>query len=133
MYGGTSLMPIAYRYDTFANRLLTRCEGVVTPTDVMEHFRQLMRDVRLRPNCDVLLDLSFMANMPSTKQVSEGAMALEEMRELVSLGRCAVVASEDPTYGLGRTFQGFSWPVFTGMRVFRTNADAIGWLDKEPD
>jgi hypothetical protein len=126
-------MPIPYRYDEFANRLLTRCEGVVTQAEVLGHFRQLTRDARLRPRCDVLLDLSFMASMPSTEQVSEAAMALEEMRELVSLGRCAIVAPEDLTYGLGRMFQGFSWPVFTGMRVFRTHADAINWLNEEPD
>ena len=28
-------------------------------------------------------------------------------------------------------FQGFAWPMFTGMRIFVNNADAVTWLDEE--
>jgi hypothetical protein len=128
-----TLMPVTYRYDEFANRLVTRCEGPITYADVVEHFRHLTRDVRLKPNCDVLLDFTFLVAMPTAQQVSQVATALEDMRELVPFGRCAVVAPEDVMYGLGRMFQGFAWPTFTGMRVFRTQADSINWLNEEPD
>ena len=126
-------MPVTYRYDEFANRLITRCEGAITYADVMEHFRQLTRDARLKPNSDVLLDLAFLITLPTAQQVNEVATMLEDMRELVPFGRCAVVAPEDVVYGLGRMFQGFAWPVFTGIRVFRSHADAINWLNEEPD
>ena len=126
-------MSVTYRYDELANRLLTRCEGAVTYGEVMEHFRQLTRDARLKPNCDVLLDLSFMVGSPTGNQMSEVTATLEEMQELVPFGRCAVVGPEDVPYGLGRMFQGHAWPLFTGIRVFRTHADAINWLNEEPD
>jgi len=125
-------MPVAYRYDEMANRLLTRCEGAVTYAEVMEHFRNLTRDSRLRPNCDVLLDLSFIIGSPTGGQMSEVTATLEEMHDLVSFGHCAVVAAVDVAYGLARMFQGFAWPLFTGIRVFRTHADATAWLNEKP-
>jgi hypothetical protein len=126
-------MSVTYRYDEFANRLQTRCEGSVTYADVMEHFRQLTRDARLKPNCDVLLDFSFMLGSPTGEQMSDVTAKLEEMRELVQFGRCAVVAPEDVSYGLGRMFQGHAWPLFTGVRVFRTLTDGTAWLNEEAD
>jgi hypothetical protein len=124
-------VPVTYRYDEFTNRLMTRCEGAVTKDEVMEHFRQLGRDARLRPLCDVLLDVSFQTRLPTADQLNEIAAVMEDMHELTPFGRCAVVASEDLTYGLGRMFQGFAWPMFTGMRIFRNNVDARAWLDDE--
>jgi len=126
-------MPVTYRYDELTNRRLTRCEGAVTYAEVMQHFRQLTRDPRLRPHCDVLLDFSFIIGAPSGEQMCEVATTLEDMHELVPLGRCAVIASEDVGYGLGRMFQGFAWPLFTGIRVFRKHADAINWLNEKAD
>lgn len=122
-------MPVTYRYDEFANRLMTRCQGAVTQAEVMEHFRQLGRDSRLRPNCDVLLDLTFQARLPTADQLNEIAAVMEDMHDLVSFGHCAIIAPEDLAYGLGRMFQGFAWPMFTGMRVFRNSVDAVAWLD----
>ena len=122
-------MPVTYRYDEFANRLMTRCQGAVTQAEVMEHFRQLGRDSRLRPNCDVLLDLTFQARLPTADQLNEIAAVMEDMHDLVSFGHCAIIAPEDLAYGLGRMFQGFAWPMFTGMRVFRNSVDAVTWLD----
>lgn len=124
-------MPVTYRYDEFTNRLMTRCEGAVTQQEVIEHFRQLGRDARVRPHCDVLLDVSFQTRLPTADQMNEIAAVMEDMQELVPFGRCAVVGSEDLTYGLGRMFQGFAWPMFTGMRIFRNNADAVAWLNEE--
>ncbi len=123
-------MPVTYRYDEFTNRLMTRCEGAVTKTEVIEHFRQLGRDSRLRPNCDVLLDLTFQMGLPTAEQMNEIAAYLEDMQYLVRFGRCALIAPEDLSYGLGRMFQGFAWPMFTGIQIFRNTVDAIGWLDR---
>ncbi len=126
-------MPVDYRYDEVANRLTTRCEGSVNPVEVAAHFRKLGRDARLKPYCDVLLDLSFLTRLPSPEQVEDVATMIEDMIELVPFGRCAVVAGEDIGFKLGGMFQGFTWPLFTGIRLFRMNADAIGWLDAPAD
>ena len=123
-------MPVTYRYDAVTNRLTTRCEGAVTQSEVIEHFRQLGRDSRLRPNCCVLLDVSFQTRLPTADQLNEIAAFMEDMQDHVPFGRCAVVAIEDLSYGVGRMFQGFAWPMFTGMRIFRSNAEALAWLDE---
>ncbi|MCX7063819.1 MAG: hypothetical protein NT024_04470, partial [Proteobacteria bacterium] len=88
-------------------------------------------DAQLKPNCDVVLDLAFQTHLPTARQVDDIATMIEEMIELVPLGRCAVIANEDLGYGLGRMFQGFTWPLFTGIRVFRNHTDALGWLQQE--
>jgi hypothetical protein len=126
-------MPVNYRYDESANRLMTRCEGDVNLSEIAEHFRKLGRDARLKPHCDVLLDLAFLTRLPSPEQVDDVATMIEDMIELVPFGRCAVIAGEEIGFALGRMFQGFTWPLFTGIRLFRLNAEAIGWLDTTAD
>jgi len=88
---------------------------------------------KYRDHCDVLLDVSFLTSLPSPAQVENVATMIEDMTELVSFGRCAVVAGEETGFQLGRMFQGFTWPLFTGIRLFRMNAEAIGWLDTSAD
>ncbi len=126
-------MPVNYRYDESDNRLMTRCDGNVNLAEVAEHFRKLGRDARLKPHCDVLLDLAFLTRLPSPEQVDDVATMLEDMTELVPFGRCAVIAGEEIGFALGRMFQGFTWPLFTGIRLFRLNGEAIGWLDAAAD
>lgn len=123
-------MPVVYRYDDLANRLLTRCDGAVTHTEVMAHFRQLTHDSRLRPQCDVVLDLSFIETTPTDDQMGEIAATIEDQQDLVSLGRCAVVAPGDEPYRLALHFQSLTWPIFAGVRVFRTHVAALAWLDE---
>ena len=126
-------MPVDYRYDELVNRVMTRCEGDVNLAEVVEHFRRLGRDARLRPHCDIVLDLAFMTRLPTAAQVDHIAALIEDMIELVPLGRCAVIAGEDTGYQLGRMFQRFTWPLFTGIRVFRGHAEAITWVDAARD
>lgn len=126
-------MPVNYRYDESDNRLMTRCDGNVNLAEVAEHFRKLGRDARLKPHCDVLLDLAFLTRLPSPEQVDDVATMIEDMTELVPFGRCAVIAGEEIGFALGRMFQGFTWPLFTGIRLFRLNGEAIGWLDAAAD
>jgi hypothetical protein len=124
-------MPITYRYDDLANRLVTRCEGGVRFPEVVDHFRQLGRDSRIKPGCDVILDLSFQTAMPTSEQLDDIAAIIEDVVEIIPFGRCAVIAPQDLVYGLGRMFQGFTWPLFTGTKVLRNNAEAIAWLDED--
>lgn len=124
-------MPIHYRYDDAARRLLTRCEGQLTLPEVIAHFRELSGSTRLHPGSDVLLDLTFQTNVPPPEPLASAASVLEEVSELIPLGRCAIVAPNDVANEIGRRFQAVTWPLFTGIRLFRTNADAIAWLDAE--
>ena len=60
------------------------------------------------------------------------APAVDNVCIRVPFGRCAVIAPDDLSFGLGRMFHGFSWPMFADIRVFRSNADAVTWLNDEP-
>ena len=123
-------MRVDYRYDELTNRLTTRCEGSVSLADVVEHFRKLGRDSRLKPRCDVVLDLEFLSTLPTVTQIDEVATIIEEMSDLMPFGRLGVIADQRVVYELGRLFQGVAWPLFAGIRVFRSHADAVGWLDR---
>jgi len=122
---------VDYRYDEFTNRVVTRCEGAVNLAEVTAHFRQLGRDGRLKPQCDVLLDLTFMTQLPNAEQFDHMITMLEDLIDLVPFGRCAVIETDGLAYELGRMFQGFTWPLFAGVRVFRNNADANVWLQQD--
>jgi hypothetical protein len=122
-------MPITYWYDDSSHRLVTRCEGNVRFADVVEHFRQLGQDARITPRSDVVLDLSFQTALPTPEQLDDVATIIEDAVEMTPLGRCAVIALEDSAYDLGQMFQGITWPRFSGIRLFRSNTDAIAWLD----
>jgi hypothetical protein len=124
-------MPIHYRYDDTAHRVLTRCEGQLTLQEVISHFRELSRSTRLHPGSDVLVDVTFQTNVPQPENLASAASVLEEVTELIPFGRCAIVAPNDIANEIGRRFQAVTWPLFTGIRLFATNADAIAWLDGE--
>ena len=124
-------MPIHYRYDDAARRVLTRCEGQLTLPEVISHFRELSRSTRLHPGSDVLVDVTFQTNIPQPENLASAASVLEEVTELIPFGRCAIVAPNDIAHEIGRRFQAVTWPLFTGVRLFSTNADAIAWLDSE--
>ena len=124
-------MPVHYRYDEPAHRLLTRCEGQVTVTEVIAHFRELTGSTRLHPGSDVVLDLTFQSNLPAPEALSSAAAVLEEIQELIDLGRCAVVAPNEVAAEIGRRFQSLTWPLFTGIRLFPTGVTANAWLDTD--
>ena len=126
-------MPVHYRYDAESRRLLTRCDGEVRLEDVVGHFHELTTISRLQPASDVLLDLTFQTNLPSTEKIGKAAAALEDLKELLQLRRCAMVAPEGVPNEIARRFQAVSWPLFSGIRIFSTNGDAAEWLDAGGD
>jgi hypothetical protein len=122
-------LPVHYRYDEAERRLYTRCEGEVTLTEVIGHFRELTGITRLHPDSDVLLDLTFQTNLPRHQNIDAAANALEEIHYLVQLGRCAVVAPTPLATEIGRRFQAVTWPLYSGLRLFGSSADATAWLN----
>jgi hypothetical protein len=124
-------MPVHYRYDETSRRLFTQCHGMVTLEEVIAHFRELITLTRLKPGSDVLLDFTFMAELPPTQKIDSAARALEEVSEFLRFGRCALVAPEGIAKEAGRRFQSVSWPLFGGMRIFAASAEAAAWLDQQ--
>src|SRR5262245_35679533 len=73
---GAQCMPIHYRYDDAARRLLTRCEGQLTLQEVISHFRELSRSTRLHPGSDVVVDVTFQTNVPGPENLASAASVL---------------------------------------------------------
>jgi hypothetical protein len=124
-------MPVHYRHDEGSRRLYTQCHGRVTLEEVIAHFRELITLSRLKPGSDVLLDFTFLAELPPVQKIDGAAKALEEVSEFLRFRRCAIVAPEGVPNETARRFQSVSWPLFGGMRIFPTNVEALAWLDQE--
>ena len=75
-------MPVTYRIDRDRRRIVTRCAGETTLTEVLAHFEELEKDPRLPAGADVLLDLIGMTGVPNLGQIrSVGSQGRSEEGE----------------------------------------------------
>jgi hypothetical protein len=124
-------MPITYTIDTKERVIRTRCVGMVTFAEVVDHFRELERDSDSSGQLDVLLDLSEMSSLPQTSQIQAVPYEISRIREKVRFGACAIVALSDPLFGMLRMFEVLAQRYFRAIHVFRSGADAEAWLESQ--
>ena|ERR1041385_4570850 len=98
-------MPVTYVIDPSRKLIRTKCAGDVTLQEVIDHFRQLVRDPECPEQLDVLLDLSQETSLPSTSELLAVAYEIRRVRQRVRFGMCAVVARRDALYGMLRIFE----------------------------
>lgn len=121
-------MPIAYQIDK-ANRIIrTKCSGLVTIEEVLDHFRTLERDPDCPKYADVLLDLREETTIPTKNNLQEMTLEISRIRGRVQFGTCAVIACSDALFGMLRMFEVFTEQYFRETRVFRTASEAEEWL-----
>ena len=124
-------MPITYQIErTGPGRGIVRttCSGVVTFSQVMEHFEVLRADPERPDTLDVLLDLCGVETLPDRGQVRAVAEKMGQLPPRVGWGSLAVVAHRDVVFGVSRMFQTLSQGVFESTHVFRSIEDAETWL-----
>jgi hypothetical protein len=121
-------MPVTYAFDQESCLIHTRCTGQVTFQEVMAHFRQLESDSARPPRLHVLLDLSQQQTEPTREQLWSVVAEVERLRDKVRWGACAIVASRDVLFGVGRMFQAFTGAYFSDSNVFRDLEQAEHWL-----
>jgi len=121
-------MPVTYQIDHARRLIRTRCVGAVTLPEVLGHFHTLQNDPQCPEKLDVLLDLSEITSLPDSDQLRAVTHKIESVRPRVRFGACAIVAGEDPSFGIARTFAVFAEWQFRVKNVFRTHADAEQWL-----
>jgi len=121
-------MPVSYTIDAKERLIRTRCVGMVTLAEVVDHFRELGRDAG-RPEClDVLLDLSEVQSLPDAAQIRAVVVEVKKIQEKVRFGACAVVAVRDALFGMLRIFEVMAQRDFRAIRVFRALPEAEAWL-----
>jgi hypothetical protein len=76
----------------------------------------------------VLLDLSQQQTEPTREQLWSVVAEVERLRDKVRWGACAIVASRDVLFGVGRMFQAFTGAYFSDSNVFRDLEQAEHWL-----
>jgi hypothetical protein len=121
-------MPVTYQIDTASGIIRTRCVGAVTLEEVLNHFRDLIRDPDCPRRLDVLLDLSEETSLPESEEIRIVAYEISRVRERVKFGTCAVVACSDALYGMIRMLQVFTEELFDETWVFRSLPEAEAWL-----
>ena len=121
-------MPISYTIDRSRRLIRTRCYGLVTLAEVLDHFHVLKSDPDCAANLDVYLDLRDMASSPTAEQIREASGGPEILRGIVRFGCCAVVADRDAIYGMARMWEVLVEKSFTSVMVFRSDEEAEAWL-----
>lgn len=122
-------MPVDYTIDASKGRIHTRCHGAVQFEEILEHFRSLAADEHLPDALDVMLDFRGLTANPDRDQVRSVALEVRRLLPTVEWKRCAVVAPEDLSFGIGRMFEMLSEPYFVSTMVFRSESEAEAWLD----
>jgi hypothetical protein len=122
------VMPVTYQIDKANKIIRTRCTGLVTIEEVIEHFRALERDPDCPDHLDVLLDCHDETSVPKTVNLEAVTREISRIRGRVQFGSCAIVASTDALFGMLRMFEVFTDQLFRKSYVFRTVGEAEAWL-----
>ena len=126
-------MPLAYAIDTKERVIRTRCVGMLTFAEVVNHFQELERDPNCAEHLDVLLDLSEVNSLPDTGQLRAVSYEIRKLQAKVRFDACAVVADRDALFGMLRMFEVMVENYFRLFRVFRVAAEAEAWLLSQRD
>jgi hypothetical protein len=69
-----------------------------------------------------------MGSVPESDQLRSVAREVGQLRHRVAWGSCAIVASRDVLFGMGRMFQVFAEQHFASSNIFRRIDEAERWL-----
>jgi len=122
-------MGVTYCYDSAKNRIETTCAGKVQFVDVVNHFHLLGVDAEIRPEADVLLDLTTMTSSPETFELETMNEALVRVATRRSLRRCAVLFDGDGSHDVAERFSDMAGAQFVSVRLFGDREEASAWLD----
>ena len=122
-------MSVTYKIDANKRIVWTKCIGLVTLPDVIDHFRTLAIDSDCPDLLDVFLDLSELESLPETRQISTVINEMKRIRGQVRFGACAILASRDAVVGMMRMFEVMAENCFRVTCTFRVASEAQAWLD----
>ena len=120
-------MSVSYSWDGPLLRL--DLVGTTEPEEVIRQFKVALADPRATEKVALLLDTTRSDSMATRtpNEIRLVAEALKPYAERVQR-RCAVVAAKDINFGLSRMGSVYSELIGVDAGVFRTEAEAVGWL-----
>jgi hypothetical protein len=119
---------VTYKIDANKKTVRTKCVGLVTLQEVVEHFRILEQDPDCPDILDVFLDLSEMDSLPDTREISTVINEVKRIRGQVRFGACAILAGRDALIGMMRVFEAMAEECFRVTCTFRVANEAEAWL-----
>jgi len=124
-------MPVTYKIDHSRGLIRTKCSGAVTFEEVLDHFQVLQGDPECPACLSVLLDFSELQTTPDSAQLRTVNHAIASIRSRVQFDVCAIVATTDVMFGIGRMFEILAEKQFRVIHVFRSVTDAEAWLTSQ--
>lgn len=121
-------MSVTYKIDANKRIVWTKCVGLVTLPDVIDHFRTLALDPACPDLLDVFLDLSEVESLPETRQISTVINEMIRIRGQVRFRACAILARRDAVVGMMRMFEVMAERCFRVTGTFRVASEAEAWL-----
>ena len=120
-------MAESYHIDHEKRMVWTRCWGVLTDADLLNHQARLKADPEFQPSYGQLVDTTEVTEVTLTaktvQQVAQSSIFAPESRR-------AILVIKDILFGLGRMFQLYqSIKGGISIHVFRERAKAIEWLE----
>ena len=122
-------MPIAYTIDRERGLVRTRCWGVLTDAELLEHKRQLAGDPHFSPAMPQLSDVREVEQLAVTTDGVRMMVAHDTANaERLDGHRMALVVASDEVFGMARMYSQRSPNGPHGVGVFRSMTEAEAWL-----
>jgi hypothetical protein len=123
-------MPTSYRIDPLQALVRARAWGVLTNAELRDHYHELVADPLFRPAYSQLTDLAEV-----TQFVLQARVIAEVASWPITIAgtRRAMVAASEVGFGLSRMFSIRAEYVGQNVVVFRTEAEAMDWLNAPND
>ena len=128
-------MPISYRIDRDARRVIATASGILSDEDVFGYQRDAWSRADVA-GFDEIVDMTGVNNVelpvPSSDRMRALAAESADM-DAPQPSRFAIVAPGDLAYGLGRMYAVYretNGGSTKTVRVFRTMDEAVAWLDE---
>lgn len=128
-------MPIEYVIEVRLRRVVATVRGTMTDADVFG-YQQDVWSLSEVEGFDEIVDMTHVEHVDLPMPSGERMRALAELSaemDVVTASRFAIVAPGDFAYGLARmygTYRSIDRRSTKEVRVFRSMAEAVAWLDE---
>ncbi len=126
-------MPISVSMTKDTNFLHMKFEGETNMTEVVEELERLFQLPEYKPGMRSLIDLRDMPSFANANDIRRISQFLSDHTEKLGYSRTALVATNPLVVGMANMFLVFVDRSPFRVEVFKTQEEAIEWLDVDPD
>ena len=116
-------MAVFYHIDAAERTIFCEFEGAVTDKELLEAVARLWAEPEYRPEYSRLIDTT---GSNSARLSAEAVRWIALRNARACIGKTALVASTDATFGICRMYELYSEGI--PCQVFRNRSDALAWL-----